>query len=442
MKRIFLFAMVCVVALTTVASAQMMGSKHEWPYSSDPDGVIPYVGTPPIIDGVLDAGEKSNALHFWWGPSIITLWGDTYGYTRGPDYGPDRVEVGAAGDLDNNLALGDGEDPGEKATDADWFGHFYWAWDDDFLYVAAEVQDNVFDIIGDPGSGEWAFWTRDGFFLEADLANNGGTVPDVDEPKVYLHPMGLADTTYSMQAWWSYEGNEGDNHMYGEDPGFFEGSLLVGGPVAGGYVIEAAVSWDLLFKRAPALRGMVQAGYKFNMTLICPDPDGGDGYGQTFWGRDYSNLGDMDWWPDFILGPLGAEGATIVVNSTDDPGTPGDADVTLREAMDFASGRAIPSGGEVAQVTGTPASVFSDTIRFDPAVFPPPPGAPGTIFVVDAVLPALDMGNDVIDGSDAGVVVDGSSTPQWSGGFAVTSDSNVIKGLQILNFPAEGMFIN
>ena len=179
--------------------------------------------------------------------------------------------------------------------------------------------------------------------------------------------------------------------MYGTDPAFFQGSQLAGGPVEGGYVIEAALAWDLLLRGMPALKSSVEAGYKFNMTLICPDPDGGDGYGQTFWGRSYGDfLMDRDWWPDFILGPLGAEGATITVNSTDDPGTSGDDYVTLREAMNFAAGRASPSGGEIAQVTGTPASVFPDTIRFDTSVFPP--GAPATILVVDEGLPAMGIG--------------------------------------------------
>ena len=37
------------------------------------------------------------------------------------------------------MAIGDDEDASEKATDADWFGTYYWGWDEDFLYVAAEV---------------------------------------------------------------------------------------------------------------------------------------------------------------------------------------------------------------------------------------------------------------------------------------------------------------
>lgn len=313
MKRILFLTVLGVAMLATVASAQLMGSGVKWPYSSNPDGIIPYVGdNPPTIDGVLD--DWGGALNFWWGPSIVTIWGDTYGYTRGPDYTPDRVAVGAAGDVDNNLALGDDEDASEKATDADWFGHYYWAWDEDFLYVAASVTDNVYDVIGNPASGDWAFWTRDGFFLEADFAGNGGTDPTPDDVAVFLHPLNADEAVYSIQSWGAGEEGDAGNHMYGTDPAFFQGSQLAGGPVEGGYVIEATLAWDFLLRGAPDVKASIKEGHTFNLSLICPDPDGGDGYGQTFWGRDYSIMGDRDWWPTFILGS--AEGTVTAVQSS------------------------------------------------------------------------------------------------------------------------------
>lgn len=314
MKRIGIISVICVAMLAGTAAAQLMGSGQLWPYSTNPQGVIPYVGdNPPNIDGVLEDSETSAALCFWWGPSIITAWGDLYGYTAGPDYEPDRVKVGAAGDVDNNLGLGDDEDASEKATDADWFGYFYWGWDEDFFYVAAHVVDNVYDVIGAAASGDWAFWTRDGFFLEADLAGNGGTEGDANDVAVMLHPIPADEAVYSMQSWGAGEVGDEGNHMYGTDPAFFQGSLLAGGPVEDGYVIEAALAWDVLFRGAPDLRGLVAEGHRFNMSLICPDPDGGEGYGQTFWGRDYSYMGDKSWWPDFYLGT--AEGEAVESSS-------------------------------------------------------------------------------------------------------------------------------
>ena len=105
---------------------------------------------------------------------------------------------------------------------------------------------------------------------------------------------------------------------------------------------------------------------------------------------------------------------TIVVTSTADSG-PG----TLRQALlDAVSG---------------------DTIIFDSAVFPPT--SPVTIALTTG-LPGIDQGNLTIDASNAGVILDGSGTPEGTDGFHISSSGNTIKGLQILNFPSDGIEIS
>jgi parallel beta-helix repeat protein len=75
-----------------------------------------------------------------------------------------------------------------------------------------------------------------------------------------------------------------------------------------------------------------------------------------------------------------------------------------------------------------------DTITFDPSVFPL--AAPATITLVTP-LPTLAQGNVTIDASGAGVVLDGSQlTGQDTHGLDISSDGNVVRGLEILNFPA------
>ena len=103
---------------------------------------------------------------------------------------------------------------------------------------------------------------------------------------------------------------------------------------------------------------------------------------------------------------------TITVTSTADSG-PG----TLRQALLDA--------------------VNGDTITFDPTVFPP--DAPATI-TLTSPLPDITQGNLTIDASDAGVILDGSGLGSGNG-FLITSDGNVIQGLQILYFPAHGVQI-
>jgi len=72
----------------------------------------------------------------------------------------------------------------------------------------------------------------------------------------------------------------------------------------------------------------------------------------------------------------------------------------------------------------------ADTIDFDPGVFPP--GAPATISL-GSTLPTLNTGDDVVDGSSAGVIVDGVS--KTFSCFDIISNSNTIKGLEMYNCP-------
>jgi len=80
-----------------------------------------------------------------------------------------------------------------------------------------------------------------------------------------------------------------------------------------------------------------------------------------------------------------------------------------------------------------------DIITFDSSVFPP--DNPATI-IVDSLLPALVQGDVTIDASNAGVILDGKNLKQnYEDGIKIHSDRNVIKGLQILNFPGNGIGI-
>ncbi len=83
-------------------------------------------------------------------------------------------------------------------------------------------------------------------------------------------------------------------------------------------------------------------------------------------------------------------------------------------------------------------AVSGDTITFASEVFPP--SVPVTI-TLDSELPHLIHGGLTVDASSAGVILDGSGLPGGSSGLVVTSYDNVIRGLQILNFPENGVVI-
>ncbi len=82
-------------------------------------------------------------------------------------------------------------------------------------------------------------------------------------------------------------------------------------------------------------------------------------------------------------------------------------------------------------------AVSGETITFDPAVFPPT--TPVTISLSSA-LPWLDQGHLTLDASNAGVILDGSGAPDTTG-LVIASDGNVIRGLQILRFPGDGILV-
>jgi hypothetical protein len=77
-----------------------------------------------------------------------------------------------------------------------------------------------------------------------------------------------------------------------------------------------------------------------------------------------------------------------------------------------------------------------DTIKFDPSIFPI--DNPAEIFIINE-LPHIAQGFLTIDGSSAGVIIDGTkmqNTGQSISGLGIYSDGNVIQGLQIINFQA------
>jgi len=129
-------------------------------------------------------------------------------------------------------------------------------------------------------------------------------------------------------------------------------------------------------------------------------------------------------------GAQARRGATITVDSTGDTNSR-DAVLTLREAMLLATG-GLDVGDldrwEADNVSGTPGAGSDDIIIFDHAVFPL---RPPTTIALGGSLPVLYTGNDTVDGSSAGVIVDG--VVSWFDCFKITSDGNTIKGLQIYN---------
>jgi len=81
------------------------------------------------------------------------------------------------------------------------------------------------------------------------------------------------------------------------------------------------------------------------------------------------------------------------------------------------------------------------TITFDPAVFPPPPTLLGVIVPLSA-LPNLTGPGDTIDGTGAGVVLDGTNlTAIAAAGLRVRASNYTIQGLSFQNFSANDAIV-
>ena len=122
------------------------------------------------------------------------------------------------------------------------------------------------------------------------------------------------------------------------------------------------------------------------------------------------------------------EGSGVIVDSVGDSNER-DGAVTLREAIMLATGKLAAAelgAGEINNVNGNPGPESADTIIFEPLIL----GAetPATIFLTDSLL-SLDSGDDVVDGSQAGVIVDGGN--QGFDCLRIDSSRNAIRGLQI-----------
>lgn len=81
-----------------------------------------------------------------------------------------------------------------------------------------------------------------------------------------------------------------------------------------------------------------------------------------------------------------------------------------------------------------------DIITFDTAVFPP--AAPVAISLASA-LPEITRDHLTIDASDAGVILDGSNVEDaTASGLSISSSETTIRGLQIVDFPANGVLLH
>lgn len=167
----------------------------------------------------------------------------------------------AAGRLGDD---GPGEGPGLAGTAADLSASLLLAWDDQWLYLAARVRDNVHDV----DSGERDAWfCRDGVALFLDVPRDG------DGPTWFVGDHAFvftADPALPPEGrWWRHGDQRGRQESLAPPQ-----TQLAVKLEQGGYALEAAVPMAVLSLFTPAFHPPF-VGRTLGFMLLVTDADGG-----------------------------------------------------------------------------------------------------------------------------------------------------------------------
>lgn len=218
---------------------------------------IPRLSSPPVIDGDLSEWKtRAFASGEWTMDRLRQM----------PWYDPER----------NRLTLHQGESPLEEDLQAT----YYLAWDQEYLYLGAEVRDNVNDVV-DPAHEDKRWYYKDCvcWFIEApqDLISEFFGQGD----NAFCFVADAARPPYA--AWWRH-GSPG--RRYVEEPlpataGEYQLRMNPWGRSEADFVLEARVKMAATFSQSDPNWTPPRLGDTYGLEIVHTDPDGGD-YGGHF----------------------------------------------------------------------------------------------------------------------------------------------------------------
>ena len=265
MQRLFVTTLILLLAFSVGASAQDV--LH-----------VPKLENPPIIDGNLDDWKDVAFNDGVW---------DIRRNATEPWYDDGR----------RNRLTNQSED-GDATLFEDLQANYFIAWDDEWIYMGAEVVDNYNDL-DDPAPADrrWMFKDSICWFLEA---------PGDDAPENFARGDNafcfVADDSHSIPGWWRHGSAD---EVYLEDPIPAEGvefkvTMNPWGTGEGDFILEAKVKMDLTFPVSDPSWKPPVIGDEYRMEIVHCDPDGGD-YGGHF--MIYGTGDDDSTWAKMILSP-------------------------------------------------------------------------------------------------------------------------------------------
>lgn len=180
-----------------------------------------------------------------------------------------------------------------KETGVDLASRYYTAWDDKYLYLGADVQDNVNDVL-DPDHAPKRWYYKDAicWFIEAPRLATGKKFGEGDNAFCFVIDVKKPD----YGAWWRH-GAPGKTYVEEPLPKDTVQYAIRRGQ-RGDFVLEARVEMaKTLGVSTPAWRAP-RIGDVYGMEIVHTDPDGGD-YGGHF--LIYGRGDDDSTWGRFEL---------------------------------------------------------------------------------------------------------------------------------------------
>jgi hypothetical protein len=237
--------------------------------------MIPFLDSPARIDGNLSEW-KERAFH-------DGVW-DVHRVAQSPWFD---------GGKRNRLTLHAGE---KAAPEDDLSARYYMAWDNKYLYLGAEVRDNVNDV-ADPKHEDKRWYFKDAicWFIEAPRDAKAENFGEGDNAFCFV----IDPKKPKYGTWWRH----GDAaRTYIEEPlKAADYAIRMQGRGTGDFTLEARVEMSAtLAKSSPAWHAP-KIGDEYSVEVVHTDPDGG-GYGGhlMIWGNGDD---DSTWSPMKLGGP-------------------------------------------------------------------------------------------------------------------------------------------
>jgi hypothetical protein len=231
---------------------------------------VPRLESAPAIDGDLSEWRDRAFSDGVWDIARIA---------KTPWYDPARNRLTVHGD--------------EASADQDLQARYFIAWDDEYLYLGAEVRDNVNDV-ADPAHEPKRWYYKDSvcWFIEAPRNNAAKNFGEGDNAFCFV----IDPQRPPHAAWWRH-GAPGKTYIEEPIPAESADYLTKLTGHQGDFVLEARVAMKSTLGASSPNWHVPKAGDAYGLEIVHTDPDGGE-YGGHFiiygTGDDDSTWGLME----------------------------------------------------------------------------------------------------------------------------------------------------